>query len=157
MELCDSSRFEIGELIGSGSYGSVHRARDLVTKRTVVVKQFKCDDESHYKELEVMAICTKPPNSFPVPVGYFYRKMLPTPNCPMHVCVAMEKFDCNINNRRFFVDMEKWKAKAGTWWSPEIKRTFQQLLTAVDFLHSNNIIHCDISLANILYSRKQKE
>jgi len=120
---------EIGGKLGEGSYGRVHECT-LGGKEVYAVKILKktSNEIESLFELSIMATYRHPHLSHAI-------KIIQDQN---HIYVVQDVAVCDLEQfmklGRYF-DKKKW---------------FISLLQAVKFLHSKNIIHCDIKPLNVL-------
>nr|WBQ01596.1 protein kinase R [Myotis velifer] len=127
--------------IGSGAYGSVFKAKHRIDGTTYVIKRVKYNNEKVKREVKVLATL-----SHPNIVRYY--------NC----------WDGDDYNKRsltkcLFIQMEFCDKGTLEDWI-EIRRgeipnkdlslgTFKQIVTGVDYIHSQGLIHRDLKPSNI--------
>ncbi|KAI8848910.1 kinase-like domain-containing protein [Chytridium lagenaria] len=123
--------------INEGSYGIVYRAKDRATGEIVALKKLKLDRET---------------NGFPVTTIREIHTLL----------LSKHKTLKPLTLNRVFIVMEfvehDLKGLMETMSSPflqsEIKTLMLQLLSAIDCLHSNWIIHRDLKTSNLLMNNR---
>lgn len=132
-------QFVLEEELGTGSFGTVYRARDLVLDRTCAVKKIDMDETSDdieeiQREISILAECHDPR--------------------------ITRYFGSFVNGYKLWIIMEYLgggscldliKVSRGL---PEsaIAWIIAELLRGLDYLHTNGKIHRDIKAANILVS-----
>eukprot|EP01059_Diplonema_ambulator_P013330 TRINITY_DN23869_c0_g1_i1.p1 TRINITY_DN23869_c0_g1~~TRINITY_DN23869_c0_g1_i1.p1 ORF type:complete len:467 (+),score=79.72 TRINITY_DN23869_c0_g1_i1:74-1474(+) len=130
--------------IAEGTFGKVWRAKDNVTGEVYALKQVKMEKEKDgfpltaLREIDVL-INLNHPNVVAI-------KEIVVGTDKESVYVAMEYVEHDI---RLLMDGLKYK-----WTLPQIKCLSQQLLTAVDYIHHNWVIHRDLKTSNLLYTNK---
>ncbi|XP_038054426.1 NUAK family SNF1-like kinase 1 [Patiria miniata] len=133
-----SHRFEFVRTLGSGTYGKVKLAVQLDTKEEVAIKcipKSKIDNAADLRrlrqEIEVMSSLRHP-----------------------HIIQVTEVFE---SRDKIIMVMEH--AAGGELYdyindgkvsATEAKRLFRQIVSAVHYLHKNNIVHRDLKLENVL-------
>lgn len=131
-------RYELGRVLGQGTFGKVHFARNLETGMSVAVKII--DKEKVFKvglieqikrEISVMRL-VKHPN-----VVQLYEVMA----TKSKIYFVIEY----VKGGELFNRVAKGKLKEDV-----ARRYFQQLIRAVDFCHSRGVYHRDLKLENLL-------
>ncbi|KAJ3119117.1 hypothetical protein HDU96_000032 [Phlyctochytrium bullatum] len=130
--------------ISEGSYGIVYRARDKATGEIVALKKLKLDRET---------------NGFPVTALREIHTLLLSRH--RHI-VNVKEIVTTPSLKGIFIAMEfvehDLKSLMETMPSPflqsEIKTLMQQLLSAINCLHSNWIIHRDLKTSNLLMNNR---
>ncbi|OIT37163.1 PREDICTED: CBL-interacting protein kinase 5-like [Nicotiana attenuata] len=131
-------RYEIGKLLGQGTFAKVYHARNLKTGQTVAVKII--DKEKVMKvglidqikrEISVMRLI-KHPN-----VVQLYEVMA----SKTKIYFAMEY----VRGGELFNKVAKGRLKEDA-----ARKYFQQLIAAVDFCHSRGVYHRDLKPENLL-------
>jgi serine/threonine protein kinase len=140
-----TTKFEILELLGEGSYGTVHKAKIRADGSVVAVKILSMEgaenEEELQNELEILRKCVH--HSV---VSYFgsYRKA-------GDLWIAMEY--CGTGSVRDLLDALKYytNGEEGTPLEEEqIAAILVGTLRGLEYLHSNRMIHRDIKSGNIL-------
>ncbi|MFS7931369.1 putative protein kinase CAMK-CAMKL-CHK1 family [Helianthus anomalus] len=131
-------RYEVGKLLGHGTFAKVYHARNLETNQSVAVKVI---DKSKImeaglinqikREISVMRL-VKHPN-----VVRLYEVMANKAN----IYFAMEY----IKGGELFDKVAKGRLKEDA-----ARKYFQQLISAVDFCHSRGVCHRDLKPENLL-------
>ena len=140
-------RFEKLNRIGEGTYGIVYRARDKDSNEIVALKRVRMEHEKNglpvtsLREINTLKAC-KHPNIitlYEVVVGSKLNSMFLV-------------FEYAENDLSRILDEMRDKERPFT--ESEIKCLMQQLLRAVLFLHDHWIIHRDLKMPNLLYTRR---
>ena len=128
--------WERGELLGSGSFGKVYRATNKLTGGKMAVKVISLSDsntEDLLQEVTVMA-CLSHPNI----VHYFYCER-------------------GVDELRIFMELAdsclSSKLRSDGVDSPEASGFMRDILLGLQYLHSKEIIHRDIKVANVLITK----
>merc|ERR1712137_48492 len=131
-------KYEMGKLLGQGTFGRVHHARDLRTGMNVAIKII--DKEKVFKvgmieqikrEISVMRLIRHPN------VVELYEVMA----TKTKIYFAMEY----IKGGELFNKVAKGKLKEDV-----ARKYFQQLVSAVDYCHSRGVCHRDLKPENLL-------
>ncbi|KAJ9088378.1 Serine/threonine-protein kinase 26, variant 2 [Entomophthora muscae] len=132
--------YTILEKLGSGSFGTVFKAIDKRTNQVVAVKQIDLetadDDISDIQqEITLLAQCES--------------------------SYITQYFGSFVNGFKLWIVMEFMAGgscldllKAGAFEEPHIAIVLKELLTGLDYLHSEGKLHRDIKAANVLLSGK---
>ena len=137
-----SKKYEILSKLGSGSFGSVYLARNKYTNEKVAMKQIKkssanlLSDGEITDEIEILKNLDHPDivriiESFNTKNSYILIT---------EYCEGGELFD-QVKNQLS---------------ETQIAVIFKQVLSGLAYLHSNNIVHRDLKLENILIHEKEK-
>ena len=137
-----SKKYEILSKLGSGSFGSVYLARNKYTNEKVAMKQIKkssanlLSDGEITDEIEILKNLDHPDivriiESFNTKNSYILIT---------EYCEGGELFD-QVKNQLS---------------ETQIAVIFKQILSGLAYLHSNNIVHRDLKLENILIHEKEK-
>lgn len=136
-------RYELGRVLGQGTFGKVHFARNLETGMSVAVKII--DKEKVFKvglieqikrEISVMTL-VKHPN-----IVQLYEVMA----TKSKIYFVIEY----VKGGELFNRVAKGKLKEDV-----ARRYFQQLISAVDFCHSRGVYHRDLKLENLLLDENE--
>lgn len=129
--------FEIGNVIGTGQYGVVYRAIDLVTNQTVAVKMIMKGDSS---------------------VNEIYQREIQIMHDMHHPLITECYYDCEDNDR-FFIIMEyvpkgsllEYVNNKGNLNEVEAQKLFVELVDVLEYLHQEKqVVHRDLKADNIL-------
>ena len=137
-----SKKYEILSKLGSGSFGNVYLARNKITDEKVALKQIKkstsnlLSDGEIKDEIEILKTLDHPDivriiESFNTKNSYILIT---------EYCEGGELFD-QVKNQLS---------------ETQIAVIFRQLLSGLAYLHSNNIVHRDLKLENILIHEIEK-
>ncbi|KAJ3134112.1 serine/threonine-protein kinase KIN2, partial [Irineochytrium annulatum] len=144
--------WRLGKIIGSGSSGTVIAATHVVTGKQCVVKCVKRQREKPGKKYErnEHGICFRE--------HFMLREalmgcLLDHPNI-----IRMHSFIMGHNHFYFFfehvegMDLADMVTQERRFDEVKTREVFKQIISAVDYIHSNNVIHRDIKLENIRVS-----
>ncbi|KAL0242458.1 hypothetical protein GEMRC1_005021 [Eukaryota sp. GEM-RC1] len=129
--------YELKEKIGTGRFGTVRKAIQKATNQTVaikVVKKSKVDYSKLLREINVMRNMSHPHIVHFIDAVETSSKVY----LVMEYCNGGELLDRIINKRSYS--------------EQEASEIFKQILLAVSYMHSNNVIHRDLKPENILFS-----
>jgi len=132
-------KYELGGIVGEGSYGTVHRARNRESGRTVAIKKFIEDDQATLKiaQRELRALRRLQHENL-VNMLEFTRKR-------RRLYIIFEFVDGNV--------LDYLEASPNRQISPIIaQEIIWQLLRALEFMHQHRMIHRDVKPENVLYS-----
>jgi len=132
-------RYELGRLLGQGTFAKVYHARNLKTGESVAIKAM--DKE---KILKVGMI-------EPIKREISVMRLVCHPN-------IVRLYEVMASKTKIYIVMEYVKggelfdrvAKKGKLKEEEARKYFQQLICAVDFCHSRGVYHRDLKLENLL-------
>ncbi len=126
-----SDRYQIEKSIGEGGQGTVFRAYDKVLQRQVAIKRLRCRDYESLFEARAIARCSSPH------IVHVYDLLQDDQYCH----IVMEIVDSSRE-----VTAEHIAAMP----TKDFYDFFQQLLDAVEAIHSNGVLHLDLKPGNIL-------
>ncbi|KAL0213190.1 hypothetical protein RCL1_006816 [Eukaryota sp. TZLM3-RCL] len=141
------SEYEIIKPIGSGTYGIVLLAKDKTYNELVALKQVRIDDKTVFRD--GMPITALREIKFLMSFNHSnIVKLLDISigNSLTDIYLVLEFIDHDLAKL-----MDRFRNNP--FFLPEIKTIFRDLLLAVEALHSRNILHRDIKMSNLLYSR----
>ncbi|THU58296.1 hypothetical protein C4D60_Mb03t12710 [Musa balbisiana] len=132
-------RYELGRVIGQGTFGKVHLARNLLTGKSVAIKVVGKEKviqvgmmEQVKREISVM-------------------KMVRHPN-------IVELYEVMATRSKIYFVMELVRggelfakvARSGRLREDAARNCFRQLVSAIDFCHGRGVYHRDLKLENLL-------
>ncbi|KAJ4786913.1 CBL-interacting serine/threonine-protein kinase 15 [Rhynchospora pubera] len=132
-------KYEVGRLLGQGTFAKVYLAKNLKSGQTVAIKAF--DKEKVFK----VSLTEQIKREISV------MKMVNHPN-------IIKLYEVMATKKKIYFAMEYAKggelfqkiAKGGRVKEEIAHRYFRQLIDAVDFCHSRGIYHRDLKLENLL-------
>ncbi|KAJ8753807.1 hypothetical protein K2173_000061 [Erythroxylum novogranatense] len=131
-------RYELGKLLGQGTFAKVHHARNLQTGMSVAIKIIDKEKvvkvgmiEQIKREISIMRL-VRHPN-----IVELYEVMA----TKTKIYFVMEY----VKGGELFNKVAKGKLK-----EDDAKRYFQQLISAVDYCHSRGVCHRDLKPENLL-------
>ncbi len=134
-----SDRYQIIEFLGGGEKTEVYKAKDLVTDRVLALKVLR-----EAREKEDGSLLSR---------EFYYLSKLSHPNI-----VAVYDYGTTPDQKPYFtmeyvpgVPITKYFS-AG--YNPNLIEVITQLLLALDFIHSQGFLHCDLKPQNILILEK---
>ncbi|KDO27987.1 CMGC/CDK protein kinase [Saprolegnia parasitica CBS 223.65] len=138
----DVDEFEKLNRIGEGTYGTVYRARDRATGEIVALKRVILHNEKQ--------------DGFPITA---IREIKLLKRLRQENCVQLKDVVVGRKRSGVFLVFEYCEHDLSAlltnvrhpFTESEAKRVLIELLRAVEYLHSLNIIHRDLKLSNILY------
>ncbi|KAI8364994.1 kinase-like domain-containing protein [Choanephora cucurbitarum] len=133
------THYQLGNCIGKGQFGSVYRALDLSTGETVAVKRIKLEDENIYHELmkEVNMLKTLSHANVVKYVGFIPSERY---------------FDVVLEYAENGSLMSTLKA-FGAFPEKLVASFCIKILHGLQYLHDNQVVHCDLKAANILTTK----
>ncbi|KAI9467968.1 MAG: kinase-like domain-containing protein [Benjaminiella poitrasii] len=136
--LVTTLHYQLGNCIGKGQFGSVYRALDLITGETVAIKKLVIEGED---EQEIMKEVT-------------LLKTLSHPNVIRYLGTVQNLHSINIileyaENGSLLSTLKAFGA------FPErlVASFCIKILHGLEYLHENQVVHCDLKAANILTTK----
>ncbi|KAK9069830.1 hypothetical protein SSX86_010226 [Deinandra increscens subsp. villosa] len=137
-------KYEMGRLLGQGTFAKVYHARDLLTAESVAVKVIKTENvrkqgllmEQITREIAVMRL-VRHPNV----VGL--KEVMATKT---KIYLVMEY----VKGGELFAKIAKGRLKENL-----ARKYFQQLISAVDYCHSRGVYHRDLKPENLLLDENE--
>jgi dual specificity tyrosine-phosphorylation-regulated kinase 2/3/4 len=141
-------RYEILTLLGKGSFGQVCECFDHKKKEKVAVKVIKNKSKFHQQANIEIRVLQKMIENDPDDSKHIIR-MKNYFSFRNHVCITFELISVNLYE---FLKLNSFQGI-----SPTLIRCFtKQILTALTYTRSLDIIHCDLKPENILLVNSQK-
>ena len=138
--------YKYGRLLGKGAFGKVNLSLHVLTGRLVAIKSFNkskiISAHQHKKiihENNIMKLLSDSNNIVKVYEMYETQK---------HICLVMEYICAG--------DLLSYIRKRNPINENICKYIFKQIILALSYIHSNNIVHRDIKLDNILIDLDNK-
>lgn len=135
--------YKIGRMLGKGAFGKVNLGMHKLARKLVAIKsinkQFLNDERSRRKVMQEVSIIkrTRHPNVV---------KLYETFESDKHILFSMEM--CAGG------DLLNYVRKRRKLKEPIAKILFKQIIEAIGYIHTRNIVHRDIKLDNILLDGK---
>ena len=135
-------RYDVKEIINSGSYGSVRRGTHKLSGSSICIKEVQYDDSSKTQNKEALI------------------KEIEILSSLDHPCIY-SLFDFEIGNDSLYLVLEYLSNGSlldminanGPLSEPTARRLFSQLVSAVSYLHEKGIAHRDIKPENLLMDK----
>ncbi|KAL4584612.1 hypothetical protein LXL04_009216 [Taraxacum kok-saghyz] len=131
-------KYEMGRLLGQGTFGKVYYAKDLVSSESVAIKVIKKDQvrkeglmDQITREISIMRL-VRHPNVVEL------KEVMAT---KQKIFFVMEY----VTGGELFAKVVKGRLKEDV-----ARKYFQQLISAVDFCHSRGVSHRDLKPENLL-------
>ncbi|KAI7897409.1 kinase-like domain-containing protein, partial [Mucor mucedo] len=130
---------QLGNCIGKGQFGSVYRTLDLSTGEVVAVKRVKLENDDLYQEIikEVNILKTLTHTNVVKYIGF-----IPTKQYLNIVLEYAENGSLMSTLKAFGAFPEKLVASFCI-----------KILRGLEYLHDNEVVHCDLKAANILTTK----
>ncbi|KAK8895011.1 hypothetical protein M9Y10_023453 [Tritrichomonas musculus] len=145
-------RFEILSKLGSGAFGTVLKCYDHKLNNNVALKMIKETHESHpgvvleAKFLENLQNGCKQHHIVELYESFTFRN---------YFCISMELVITNFDSES--IAEGKNSNEDNEQKRPQFSNSdLLQLFDAINFIHSNGILHCDLKPSNILFSFENK-
>ncbi|KAI8076910.1 kinase-like domain-containing protein [Halteromyces radiatus] len=134
-----STQYQLGNCIGKGQFGSVFRALDLGTGEIVAVKRIKFEDGELDKEItkEVSLLKTLSHMNVICYLGFIRSKH--------HINIILEYAE----NGSLMSTLKSF----GAFPEKLVCSFCIKILNGLEYLHSNDVVHCDLKAANILTTK----
>ncbi|EFN54067.1 hypothetical protein CHLNCDRAFT_136164 [Chlorella variabilis] len=138
-----ASRYELGELIGKGSFGTVHRGYDTVAQMEVAIKLIDLEDIEEdiaeiQREISMLKQCQSPNIT-----AYYGSAVVPGTS---QLMIVMELLAASA------ADLVSEETGGEPLGEACIAFVVREVLRALAYLHSQHRIHRDVKAANILLS-----
>lgn len=164
----------MGNCIGKGQFGSVYRTLDLSTGEVVAVKRVKLEDEDLYKEIMVLVFISLKDrllNIVFVERSKYTEDVVSYKCCPIYwiythrstfeycVRVRIQIYFCiTYTHHRYIRFAENGSLmstlKAFGAFPEKLVASFCiKILRGLEYLHDNQVVHCDLKAANILTTK----
>ena len=146
----NNETYQLGKVLGNGSYGKVYRALTKSTKEYVAVKESKIrhvETGIPATSLREISILNQLKHENIVEIReLIYESKRNTKSQPV-LYLIMELCDDNLQN--FITDFP------GSIPLRKIKQIFYKIVKGVDYMHANRFLHRDLKPANILMKDEQ--
>ncbi|CAG9327750.1 unnamed protein product [Blepharisma stoltei] len=142
-----ASSFEKIAQVGEGTYGNVFKAKDRITNEVYAMKKIKMDREKEgfpitaLREIKLLKQMDHPNI---VKLKEIVTSKSTDDRTPGNVYLLFEYMHHDLEG---LLNMPKPKIE---YTVPHLKCFIKQMLQAIEYLHSKNIIHRDIKCANLL-------
>jgi serine/threonine protein kinase len=135
-----NERYNVGEILGKGSYGTVYKGEDKKTGREVAIKIQRSKEEDMLMELDILERISKDCNEYFLCIYEVIREV----GGDIQI-VVMELVDG--------VDFETLMRRRKKLSEKEIKRIMDILEISIQKLHDLGVAHKDIKPNNIMVTR----
>ncbi|ORZ14014.1 kinase-like domain-containing protein [Absidia repens] len=134
-----TTQYQLGNCIGKGQFGSVYRALDLATGEIVAIKRIKLEDGELDQEMmkEVDLLKTMSHINVIQYVGFIRNRH--------HVNIILEYAE----NGSLMSTLKSF----GAFPEKLVASFCVKILSGLDYLHDNQVVHCDLKAANILTTK----
>ena len=132
--------YKYGRLLGKGAYGKVNLCLHTLTGRLVAIKSInksKITKERHREKIKIETTIMKT-----LSFSNNIVKILENYETKNHICIVMEYICAG--------DLLSYIKKRSKLTEAVAKFIFKQIILALKYIHSHNIVHRDIKLDNIL-------
>ncbi|KAG1473778.1 hypothetical protein G6F56_000754 [Rhizopus delemar] len=133
------TNYQLGNCIGKGQFGSVYRTLDLSTGEVVAIKRVKLEEEELYKEImkEVNILKNLSHTNVIKYIGF-----IPSEDYMDIILEYAENGSLMSTLKSFGEFPEKLVASFCV-----------KILKGLEYLHANDVVHCDLKAANILTTK----
>ena len=138
-----SKKYKAKKMLGSGSFGSVYEAKNILFGNSVAMKVIKKDKDNELDEQEIR-------NEIDI------LKKLSHPN-------IVKIYEFYISENHYYIiteyckDGELFSYIKNRYSERQLAVLFYQVFSGLWYLHENKILHRDIKLENIMISDKEKD
>ena len=138
-----SKKYKAKKMLGSGSFGSVYEAKNILFGNSVAMKVIKKDKDNELDEQEIR-------NEIDI------LKKLSHPN-------IVKTYEFYISENHYYIiteyckDGELFSYIKNRYSERQLAVLFYQVFSGLWYLHENKILHRDIKLENIMISGKEKD
>ena len=132
--------YKYGRLLGKGAFGKVNLCLHVLTGRLVAIKSInktKLKNERHKQKIQLETSIMKSLSS-----SNYIVKIYETYQTKKHFCIVMEYICAG--------DLLSYIRKRSKLNEQIAKFIFKQIILSLQYIHSQNIVHRDIKLDNIL-------
>jgi serine/threonine protein kinase len=143
-----SQRYEKVGRVGQGTYGVVYKARDKIKGDFVALKRCIPHHESSdgfplttLREIHALRVCSQHPH-----IVSLLQVSVSSSNGLFLV------FEYCTHDLAQLIDAYYPKHQKSPFQQSHVKTLLQQLLSALEFVHSHYLLHRDVKLSNLLYS-----
>ncbi|KAM3582073.1 Protein kinase of the Mitotic Exit Network [Umbelopsis sp. WA50703] len=133
------AQYQLGNCIGRGQFGSVYRALNLKNGEVVAVKRVKIDDENILADIMREVVMLK---AVAHPNVVKYHGFIQKSGYMNIVLEYVENGSLLSTLKAFGAFPEKLVASFGI-----------KILSGLEYLHANQVVHCDLKAANILTTK----
>ncbi|KAI9275390.1 kinase-like domain-containing protein [Sporodiniella umbellata] len=133
------TNYQLGNCIGKGQFGSVYRTLDLLTGEVVAVKRVKLDEEELYEEIMKEANILKSLSHANVIkyIGFIRSED--------YIDIVLEYAE----NGSLMSTLKAF----GEFPERLVASFCIKILEGLEYLHTNDVVHCDLKAANILTTK----
>ncbi|KAG1172947.1 hypothetical protein G6F70_007954 [Rhizopus microsporus] len=133
------TQYQLGNCIGKGQFGAVYRALDLATGEIVAVKRVKLEEEELYQEImkEVNILKTLSHANVIKYIGFIRSEE--------YINIVLEYAE----NGSLMSTLKAF----GAFPEKLVASFCIKILKGLEYLHANDVAHCDLKAANILTTK----
>ncbi|MEJ1158051.1 protein kinase domain-containing protein [Prosthecomicrobium sp. N25] len=150
--------YRIESVLGAGGFGITYRAFNEVTHKTVAIKEFYVRDISSRAGQTVIVDKDISEGTYEYALKKFQDEALAVVSRFAHPYIIRGENFIKANNTSYMimeyvdgVSLEEWLTqRAAPPGEEEIRPFFEKLFTAIDYVHSQNTMHRDITPRNIM-------
>lgn len=144
-----SDNFEVGKILGEGSFGTIYKAVSKVDDQTYAIKKLKnigSVEANTIQEFEIMKRISYEGSCHPHIVCYYDIFKAIDDKGVENIYVVMEF----INGNSLYDKMSKVESQNKKLPMPTIKKYMKQLLETMAFMHNMGMVHLDLKPENIM-------
>ena len=135
--------YKVIDIIGGGAYGTVlkvcHKSLDNDEKFALKMIQIRYGEEEARREINILdKLVENNSNNLHLVLNYLGHFIYKS-----HLCIVFPLMGCSLLDCMLNRNFPGFKADV-------FKRIALQTLQAIEFLHDNGVIHCDVRLSNVM-------
>lgn len=147
--------FTFVNIINSGSYGTVYRAKNKIDSKLYAIKEIDI-----YNSMKLMSIYNKEKVIKKIKKEIEIMKILSKPSCYVSIPCYYGYFE--YNNKIYIVMQYIDGLNLISWFKTkpsnlQIVNLMNELLKTLEYIHNKNVVHSDINPNNIMIDMKSSE